>query len=119
MASKKMIDIPFDELNTTELVTLAAFCDIPGASLAVPRELLIEALRTMSPVPGAEAPLDRTRARIHEWINRHWSRVAGSATFARCPNCFKDRACALIEVQEADCPDVQTIFCLIQNGQLG
>lgn len=94
-------DLDWDEMNLTELVQLAQFNEIPGASMGVPRPVLIHALKNMEPI-GDPPPMDKIRSRYSAWLRRHWSRVRLQMKKGWCPDCFQ--SC-----------DVQVAKCWIRN----
>ena len=86
MEDGKDVNIAVD-MNHTELVQLAKFGGIPGASKAAPREVLVKALRTNTPI-NISNPVDRFKARLSEWIKRWWSsKFRSQAIYPECPDC--------------------------------
>lgn len=82
-------------------MALAWFNEIPGASHAVSRTSLVEALRAMN-VIDAEDPIASIRYRLSSWLRRYWERVRMQMRHKRCPDCSK--SC-----------DVQVIYCYLEN----
>lgn len=67
--------IDYDALNTTELVQIAQFNEIPGASKAVPREILVHVLKRLEAIE-VENPMDRIRRRLVAWFTKFWPKLA-------------------------------------------
>lgn len=94
-------DLKYEEMNLTELVQLAQFNEIPGASMGVPRPILIQALKNLEPI-GDAPPLDRIRTKYSRWLNRHWGIFQLQMKKSWCPDCFQ--SC-----------DAQVAKCWIRN----
>jgi hypothetical protein len=88
-------------LNQTELFQLCQMNDIPGASMAVPRKLLIQALKNKEPIDSVN-PIDSWRFKMSAWLRRNWGKAAMQAESERCPNCSE--SC-----------DVQVVKCYLEN----
>lgn len=95
------IRIDLEELNHTELVLLLRWIGVRHATRAMPREMLIEALETVSPVE-APNPVDVRRKAMSEWLKLHWDRLQMQAPKAVCPNCY-------------ECGDLQALECFNNN----
>jgi hypothetical protein len=63
--------VNYDELNHSELVSLANFNDVRGASRAVPREDLIRAIETHTDLPQTTV-LHTIREEFAAWVKAHW-----------------------------------------------
>lgn len=112
----KIVDVPdydIDDLNQTELVALARRNDITGASRAVPRELLIAAIRSFEDL-SFQDPMYKTKDRLSTNFRKYWSRfrmqVPGKATEdinnmkpGECPNCYTSS-------------DAQVAYCFVMNA---
>jgi aminoglycoside phosphotransferase family enzyme len=96
-----MIDDWDEVMNHTELVELARFNDIPGASKAASREELIESIHEMKPVE-TENPIDGLRNRMSKWLKRYWDVFRSQVTHEECPECHK-------------CCDLRVIDCYLSN----
>ena len=95
------IRIDLEELNHTELVLLLRWIGVENATRAMPREMLIEALETVSPIE-APNPVDRQRKAMSAWLKLHWDRLQMQAPKAACPHCF-------------ECSDMQAMECFHKN----
>lgn len=63
--------VDYDEFNHSELVSLAHFNDVRGASRAVPREDLINAIERHEDLPQ-NTVLHRIREEFAAWVKAHW-----------------------------------------------
>jgi len=94
-----------DQLNHTELVSLARLNGIPGAAKSVPREVLIYALRNLEPI-DLSSPTAGIADRMSKWLIRWWARLQDTAPKSCCPNC-------------PGCPDLQILDCYeVNKGQI-
>ena len=100
MARIPDVHIDPSNLNHSELVLLAKWCELP-ASRAVPREKLIESLETFTPIE-TPMPLQETRVTLAKWLVRWWDRVRMQAAKKVCPRCYK-------------CRDLQVLDCFTRN----
>jgi hypothetical protein len=97
------IEIDLDELNHSELVTLARWCGLE-VSRAMPRIAIYDALYHFDPIVESD-PIDRLRYRLSRWLKRYWDRIRMQAKKKACPNCF-------------NCRDLQALECYTQNRRL-
>jgi hypothetical protein len=95
------IDVDLEALNHSELVLLAHWADMRNVSRAIPRDMIITALRTMEPI-NIPNPADPQRTAMSQWLRRRWSSVQMQAPKSECPECFK-------------CRDIQAIECHANN----
>lgn len=100
MAKVPDVHIDLSELNHTELVLLARWCDLP-ASRAIPREVLEQSLETFIPV-DVPIPLDKMRKEMSDWMKRWWDVVRMQVSKKVCPNCHL-------------CKDLQVLDCYTHN----
>lgn len=101
----------YEQLNDTELVTLANRSRIEGAHRGVPRHVLIEALKAFEHVE-IEDPISRIRVRINDWVTRPevWGRMQSglpygdklATGFKGCPDC-------------KNCPATMAVDCWLDN----
>jgi hypothetical protein len=94
------VHIDLENLNHSELVLLAKWCELP-ASRAMPREKLIDSLETFKPVEGA-VPFQDLAETLSTWLLRWWDRVRMQAAKKVCPKCHK-------------CRDMQVLDCYTRN----
>lgn len=95
-----VVDIDLSELNHSELVLLAKWCDLP-ASRALPREVLIESLQSFQPV-DIPIPFDKKRQEMSNWLKRWWDVVRMQVSKKVCPRCDL-------------CKDLQVLDCYTKN----
>lgn len=100
MARIPDVHIDLENLNHSELVLLAKWCDLP-ASRALPREKLVESLVTLEPIE-ALMPIQEMRETLCKWLVRWWDRVQMQAAKKVCPACHK-------------CRDLQVLDCYLRN----
>jgi hypothetical protein len=100
MVTVPNIQIDLDDLNHSELVTLASWCGL-RANRGMPREVLYEHLQSFKPFKP-EDPFDGARGAISSWLNRHWDRFRLQVAKKVCPNCEQ-------------CRDLQVLDCYMKN----
>ena len=95
------IRIDFDEMNHSELVKLAHWVGMKNISRAMPREMIINMLQSLSPaeIPN---PIDKMRSAMKSWMRRYWGRLAMQVNKSECPNCEL-------------CDDFQAVECYSEN----
>lgn len=96
------LEINYEVLNKTELLTLAIRADIPGASPVASREELIQALQGLEPIPYGN-PMDDCRTAMSAWLIRYWDIVQMQVPRDECPDCF------------LRCSDAQIAMCTLKN----
>lgn len=87
----------FKDLNHTELWQMAQRIGIPGASAAVPRDILIQALENLEEIP-APNPTERERTRMSMYLTQNIERLRSQFQKDHCPNCH-----ASFDMEFADC----------------
>jgi hypothetical protein len=107
------------ELNTTELFHMASRLGIQGATLAVPRSLLIEAIKNLDHVP-MQNPTEIERKRCSDfWVSK-WDVVQMQMQKPHCPNCHLQNGMPLINridgrKLESFCSDMEFVDCYLDN----
>jgi hypothetical protein len=93
--------LKWELMNHTELLTIAQRLEMPGVTAAISREVLIEALQTLSGV-SVHSPLELIKLKQSKWLRRYWKSLQVQAPKDCCPNC-------------PGCPDVQAALCYSRN----
>ncbi len=100
-------EMPWDELNHTELVWLATYNGIPDVSRGVPRDDIIRALREVRTIPGAKDPFKRRKGRLSSWLKKWWDKIGleqQNPPAKHCPECVL-------------CPDAKIAWCWMHNHE--
>lgn len=118
-----------DQFNTTELVEMCKFNEIPGfngiptftsagATKGYPREVLKNCLLTLNP-PPIEPPLYRERQRLADFVGRHWEeQFRCQAIHTQCPECLIgkfDERDKHDKKKFTRCSDLQILGCWLAN----
>ncbi len=98
----EQLSVNLDKINHSELVALVQWIGVP-ASRAVPREVLIEALKSLQPFSFYD-PVEEKRQHLSEFLKRYWKKIQMQATKKACPNCHL-------------CRDAQVLECFTLNKQ--
>lgn len=117
---KKLTTVPdLQNLNTTELWHMAARMGIQGATPAVPREDLIEAIQNLEHIPMVD-PTEADRLRSSDFWIQHWDKVQMQMPKGHCPNCHLRYGMKLesrMDGREVEsfCSDMEFVDCFLEN----
>lgn len=67
-------EFDYDNLNRTELLTMARMANIPGTSPAVSREMLINALVNLQEIDILN-PVDKIKIDLIDWMKKYWNKI--------------------------------------------
>jgi hypothetical protein len=95
--------IDFDQFNQTELVKFAEYYELYGASRAVPREVLVDAIKNYKDIVEHN-PLLVRKDTMSSWLKDYWQDAMDlqKPPFRPCPKC-------------QNCTDMQIVSCYETN----
>ena len=107
-----------DQLNTTELVALAVFNELPGfppagAPKGYPRKVLIEALMKLES-PKIPPPMMDERVNINKFVSSRWGNFKSQAPYRQCPECSLGKIDRKVD-EYVRCSDLQVSECWVKN----